>query len=80
MQTFLDKRADTDLELDMGLTANGLPVTNGNAKRMRKSASESALTMKNSKRDSPLSSLFGISEKTAEITYEWVGTLYHLYF
>lgn len=75
MQTFLDKQADNDLELDVGLASNGsLSLTNGTgpSKKMKKSVSESALSMKTGRRDSPLSSVFGMSERTAEISYDWV--------
>lgn len=75
MQRFLDKTADTDLELDArDLASNSLtsdsPAGRGGAKKMKKSASENLL-MKNNARDSPLSAI--LSERSAEISYDWVS-------
>lgn len=67
----MGKQGDPCLDLDVGLATNGnLPTTNGKAaQKMKKSASESALSLKLGKRDSPGSPW---AEKSTEITYEWV--------
>jgi len=62
MKNFLDKKQDIDLELDMVVPVNG----NSGSKRLKKSASEAALS-KLERRDSPL-----IGRSEAEINYDWV--------
>ena len=72
MQKFLDKNADADLELDLasGSLTGDTPAGRGGAKRIKKSASESVLMKSGDPRDSPLSSI--LSERSAEINYDWV--------
>ncbi|XP_067934570.1 helicase ARIP4-like isoform X2 [Watersipora subatra] len=78
MSNYVDKHTDQDLDFEVGLTNGSLALTNNKGtKRMKKSSSESALSLKVGTADSPLSTLF--AEKTAEITYDWVKPAFESY-
>lgn len=70
LQKFLDRQADNDFDVDVALPSASKDAAVKSTK-MKKSGSDLGLDRMEKKSDS----LLGLSEKSSEISYDWVGYL-----